>query len=70
MLWLLRLKQIWMVPTHNDGRLYHLGGGGDIACIDAQSGKKLWTRNIVDEFGCRLYLRHDDRIYAYDIREK
>jgi outer membrane protein assembly factor BamB len=43
-----------VVPTHNDGRLYHLGGGGDIACIDAQSGKKLWTRNIVDEFGCRL----------------
>jgi outer membrane protein assembly factor BamB len=42
-----------VVPTHDDGRLYHLGGGGDIACIDAESGRKLWTRNIVDELGCR-----------------
>jgi outer membrane protein assembly factor BamB len=42
-----------VVPTYNDGKLYHLGGGGDIACLDAESGRKLWTRNIIDEFGCR-----------------
>ena len=42
-----------VVPTYDEGKLYHLGGGGDIACFDAASGKELWTRNIVDEFGCR-----------------
>jgi len=42
-----------VVPTYDDGKLYHLGGGGDIACFDARSGKRLWTRNIIDEFGCR-----------------
>ncbi len=43
-----------VVPTYDEGKLYHLGGGGDIACFDAKSGKKLWTRNIIDEFGCRM----------------
>jgi outer membrane protein assembly factor BamB len=42
-----------VVPTYDDGKLYHLGGGGDIACIEAESGKKIWTRNIIDELGCR-----------------
>jgi len=42
-----------VVPTYSDGKLYHLGGGGDAACLDAESGEELWTRNIVTELGCR-----------------
>lgn len=40
-----------VVPTYSEKKLYHLGGGGDIVCLDAASGKKLWTRNILKEYG-------------------
>ena len=38
-------------PTLQDDRLYSLGAKGDLNCLDALSGKRLWHRNILAEFG-------------------
>jgi outer membrane protein assembly factor BamB len=38
-------------PTFEDGRLYALGGRGDLACLDAKTGKKLWAINLRKDLG-------------------
>jgi outer membrane protein assembly factor BamB len=37
----------------SDGRLYHLNAHGRLACLDAATGKELWTIDILKEFGAR-----------------
>jgi len=34
-------------PTWDDGRLYALGATGEFRCLDAQTGKRLWSKNIL-----------------------
>jgi outer membrane protein assembly factor BamB len=34
----------------SEERLYHLGAHGRLACLDAASGKEIWTLNILDAF--------------------
>lgn len=36
-------------PTFADGRLFTLGSGGHLACLDAASGAKVWTREVFEE---------------------
>lgn len=38
-------------PTYDEGRVYSLGGNGDLACLDAKTGKQAWRKNILQEFG-------------------
>lgn len=38
-------------PTVVDGRLYALGGNGDLTCCDAETGDVVWSKNILEEFG-------------------
>jgi outer membrane protein assembly factor BamB len=38
-------------PTVDGDRLYALGASGDLSCLDAATGKMLWTRNLFREFG-------------------
>jgi outer membrane protein assembly factor BamB len=38
-------------PTIDGDRLYVLGGSGDLTCLDAATGKKIWSINIVSKFG-------------------
>src|SRR5712692_159102 len=33
-------------PTWDEGRLYALGGAGEFRCLDAKTGKRIWSRNI------------------------
>jgi outer membrane protein assembly factor BamB len=40
-------------PTVAGGKLYHLNGDGDVICLDARSGAKLWTLNMLQKFGGR-----------------
>jgi len=40
-------------PTLDGDRLYALGGSGDLACLDVRTGKIVWTRNLLNEFGGR-----------------
>jgi outer membrane protein assembly factor BamB len=37
-------------PTLDDDRIFVLAENGELACLRAQNGAKLWRRNIVDEF--------------------
>jgi outer membrane protein assembly factor BamB len=38
-------------PTVDGGQLYALGGSGDLSCLDVQSGKIIWSLNILQKFG-------------------
>ena len=36
-------------PTWNEGRVYALGATGELRCLDAASGKPIWSRNILKD---------------------
>ncbi|MBN2023093.1 MAG: PQQ-binding-like beta-propeller repeat protein [Pirellulales bacterium] len=38
-------------PTLDGPRVYHESPVGQVTCLDAKTGRPLWTRNILDEFG-------------------
>jgi outer membrane protein assembly factor BamB len=38
-------------PTFEAGRLYSLGGNGDLSSIDAKTGKIIWSMNVLQKFG-------------------
>jgi outer membrane protein assembly factor BamB len=40
-------------PTVDGNRVYALGGNGDLSALDAATGKLVWTKNILQEFGAR-----------------
>jgi outer membrane protein assembly factor BamB len=40
-------------PTVDGDRLYALGVGGDLVCLDVASGKVLWHKNYRTDFGSR-----------------
>jgi outer membrane protein assembly factor BamB len=38
-------------PTWNDGRLYALGAEGELRCLEAETGRRIWSKNILRENG-------------------
>lgn len=40
-------------PTIEAGRLYHENADGDVVCLDARTGKPVWSLNILKKFGGR-----------------
>lgn len=38
-------------PAFDEGRLYTLGLNGDLVCLDANSGRIIWRRDLVADFG-------------------
>ncbi len=38
-------------PTIDGDRVYALGGSGDLSALDAKTGKLVWSKNILREFG-------------------
>ena len=38
-------------PTIDGDRVYALGGSGDLSALDARTGKIIWTKNVLKEFG-------------------
>jgi outer membrane protein assembly factor BamB len=40
-------------PTVDGDRLYALGGNGDLSAIEVRTGKLVWSKNILKEFGGR-----------------
>ena len=40
-------------PTVDGDRVYALGGNGDLSVLDARTGKIVWTKNVLREFGGR-----------------
>jgi outer membrane protein assembly factor BamB len=41
-------------PTFHEGRIYAQGANGELNCLDAASGKKLWSRNVVKDSGATV----------------
>lgn len=43
-------------PTIDGDRLYALGGSGDLVCLDLETGKPIWSRNLIRDFdGSNIY---------------
>ena len=38
-------------PTVDGDRIYALGGSGDLTALDASTGKVVWSKNVLKEFG-------------------
>ena len=38
-------------PTVDGDRIYALGGNGDLSCLEAATGKIVWTKNVLKAFG-------------------
>jgi len=38
-------------PTVDADRVYALGGSGDLSALDARTGKIIWSKNVLKEFG-------------------
>lgn len=38
-------------PTIDGDRIYALGGNGDLSALDARTGKLVWSKNVLREFG-------------------
>ncbi len=38
-------------PTIDGDRIYALGGAGDLSALDARTGKIVWSKNVLREFG-------------------
>lgn len=38
-------------PTWDAGRIYALGGTGELRCLDAKTGRALWSKNILRDNG-------------------
>jgi hypothetical protein len=38
-------------PTTEGAFVYAFGGSGELSCLDAATGKKVWTVNVVQKFG-------------------
>jgi outer membrane protein assembly factor BamB len=41
-------------PTFHDGKIYALGAKGQLNCLDATTGKSIWTRDIVADSGASV----------------
>jgi outer membrane protein assembly factor BamB len=60
--WTAKVGPIWEdeyggprgTPTVDDGRVYALGSEGDLVCLDAATGKEVWRRSLVRDFGGRM----------------
>ena len=59
MVWKTKIGQTWedkylgprSTPTVDGNRVYVLGTEGDLFCLDAASGEKIWSRNLPKDFG-------------------
>lgn len=38
-------------PTVDGDRIYALGGNGDLSALEARTGKLIWSKNVLKEFG-------------------
>lgn len=41
-------------PTFHNGKVYAVSNNGTLACIDAKTGGKAWTKNYISDFGGSL----------------
>jgi outer membrane protein assembly factor BamB len=44
-------------PVVDDGRVYALGTDGDLVCLEADTGKEIWRRNLARDYGGKMMSR-------------
>jgi len=44
-------------PVVDDGRVYALGTDGDLVCLDAETGKEIWRKNLSRDYGGQMMSR-------------
>jgi outer membrane protein assembly factor BamB len=42
-----------VTPTVQDGKVYPLGAEGHLACLDAQTGKRVWSRELTKDYATK-----------------
>ena len=43
-----------VTPTVDGDRVYTLGAEGDLFCLDVETGRPLWSKNFVEDFGWQV----------------
>lgn len=38
-------------PTIDEGRVFTIGGGGDVTCVNIDTGSVIWSKHLVSDFG-------------------
>ena len=38
-------------PTYSDGMIYAIGPKGSVVCLNAEDGKKVWSKHLANDFG-------------------
>jgi len=41
-------------PVVDDGRVYALGTDGDLVCLEAETGKEIWRKNLSRDYGGKM----------------
>ena len=41
-------------PTVDGDRVYALGGNGDLSALEVKTGRIIWTKNVLKEFGSNI----------------
>lgn len=41
-------------PTYDNGKLYAVGSTGKVICIDAKTGKEIWSRDYLSDYGGKV----------------
>jgi outer membrane protein assembly factor BamB len=41
-------------PTFDDGLVYAIGQYGDLVCLQAETGKEVWRKHLVNDFGGKM----------------
>lgn len=53
-------------PLVTDGRVYAIGAGGVLNCLDQKTGKMKWSRNLVTKYGAtKIYFGYSSSPIAY-----
>ena len=45
-----------MTPTVDDGRVYFVGAEGRLSCLDAETGKVVWQKDFIKDYGAKTPL--------------
>lgn len=62
LLWKAQNGRSWKHPypgarsscAYSEGRIYHLNAHGRVVCLEAETGRELWSVNLLDRFGGKV----------------
>ena len=48
------IRRAVSTPEIHEGRVYTIGAMGQMFCLDAKTGKELWSKDFVKDFNTKL----------------